>query len=76
MWRFWSITTLLNAKHFITEEGGRLGFSCLIEVFFMSVENIFFHTSGRSIFCLYIHEAKAIFQRFFYTIQADIYFAL
>ena len=33
--------------------------------FFMSVENLFFHISGRSIFFLYIHEAKTIFQIFF-----------
>ena len=38
-----------------------------LQIFFllMSVENNFFHTSGRSSFFLYIQEAKTIFQRFF-----------
>ena len=42
-------------------------------LFFMSVENLFFHTSGRSIYFWYIYVAKTIFQRFVYKIQADIY---
>ena len=42
-------------------------------MFMLDRKPFFFHTSGRSIYFWYIYEAKTIFQRFAYKIQADIY---
>ena len=46
--------SLLDTNNFISEGGGELGI-----LLCLSVENqMFFHTSGRSNICLYIHEVK------------------
>ena len=52
---------------FYNRGGRRLGFSCLNELFFMSIEKHFFHIIRQIKKCLYIHEARTIFQIFFFT---------
>ena len=65
----------LRCQPFYNREGRGLGFSCSIEVVFhVSKKTFCFTHQVDQFFFGYIHQAKTIFQRFFfYKMQSDIY---